>query len=116
MDNCPGDDKSLSLPTGQPAATFGNNSVHTHGHVLNIISKPHCTSRSPGIINGQIPRGSDDIGKDISTHELCILQHHPNLTTDHTDIYAGQFLAVIKDGSRFLDFKAKKQPEKCRLS
>ena len=84
--NCARDHQTLLLTSRNASGTLGNNRVHSHRHLADILCNACCFGRFPGLFQGQVRRGDRDIGKDIALEKLAVLGNDTHLFAQRAGI------------------------------
>src|ERR1700761_1166886 len=97
--------QTLPLASGESSAPFRDDSVHAHGHVLDVAIESSHASGFPGVIYAQVA-GTDNISIDIGGHEFARLKDDADLLAYFPDIERSKVVPVIENTSRLRLFKA----------
>jgi len=111
-----GDQDPLFLTAGDSALALGDDRVHAHGHVPDVLGDPGDLSRLPGGVHVQPGSRDRDVGENVVLEELSVLAHDAHPASERPRIDPGEVPAVVEDRAALRDLEAQEQADQGRLA
>ena len=111
-----GDQDPLFLTAGDPALALGDDRVHAHGHITDVLGDPGNLSRLPGGIHVQPGSRDRDVGENVVLEELSVLAHDAHSAPERPGVDPGQVPAVVEDRAALRGLEAQEQADQGRFA